>query len=154
MGQVRSAMALLGRVAVATAEMAGATTEAAAGVAKAVRRTQVGSAWAAAGSVAGAAPVRVARGAGATAGFCRATVLSGLSLAATARDAGGMVLSEAGRAAGRPLMRLGRSGRRPYGQPSGSASGPAIPPRRYPTAAASSRDTCIPETPNRSPISV
>jgi hypothetical protein len=111
MGQVRSAMALLGRVVVATAEMAGATTEAAAGVAKAVRRTQAGSACAAAGSMAAAVPARAAHGAGATAGFCRATVVSGLSLAATARDAGGMVLSEAGRAGGRSLMRLGRSGR-------------------------------------------
>jgi hypothetical protein len=153
MGQVRSAMALLGRVAVATAEMAGATTEAATGVAKAVRRAQVGSAWAAAGSVAGAAPAWAAQGAGVTAGFCRATVLSGLSLAATARDAGGMVLSGTGRAAGRPLMRLGRPGRTPCGQPSGSASGPTMRPRRYSSAAARSLDTCIWEMPSRSPIS-
>ena len=147
-------MALLGRVVVATAEMAGATTEAAAGVATAVRRTQVGSACAAAGSVAAAVPARAAHGAGATAGFCRATVFSGLSLAATARDAGGLALSEAGRAAGRPLRRLGRSGRTPYGQPSGPASGPAMPARRYSRTAARSLDPGIGEMPSRSPVSV
>jgi cation-transporting ATPase I len=77
---MRSTVALLGRLAMATADIAEGAAESAVGVANATVGRQVGAAQAVA------------------AGLCRTTVLTGLSLAATAIDAG-PALSEARHAA-------------------------------------------------------